>query len=209
MGANFSNNKDYVADNLEGKTLIITGASLGMGRALALELARLGVNLILNARQASPLAEVAQAGAALGAKVRAVAGNAARAEVAAAMVRTALDLGDFYGFVHAAGVLRPGPFLWELPPAHFLEVVESHVIAGYELIRWAVPEMLKQGRGLAVFFGSGAAVSNLPGIGAYCAAKAAEESLARQLAAEAPRDYLLYLPARGGGYPDAAAGPRG
>lgn len=176
-----------MADNLEGKTLIITGASLGIGRALALELARQGVNLIVNARHAPPLTEVAQAGAALGVKVRAVAGNAARAEVAGEMVRMALDLGDFYGFVHAAGVLRPGPFLWELPPAHFLEVLESHVMAGYELIRWAVPVMLKQGRGLAVFIGSGSAMSNLPGIGAYAAAKAAEEHLARQLAEEAPQ----------------------
>lgn len=50
-----------------------------------------------------------------------------------------------------------------------------------------MPELLQCGDGLAVFFGSGAAVSHLPGIGAYGAAKAAEEHLARQLAAEAPR----------------------
>jgi len=184
-----------MADNLEGKTLILTGASLGIGRALALELARRGVNLVLNARHASPLNKVAQGCAALGVRVRGVAGNAARGEVAAEMVGAALDLGEFWGFIRAAGVLNPGPFLWELPRAHFLEVWESHVMAGYELIRWAVPEMLKQGRGLAVFFGSGAAVSNLPGIGAYNVAKAAEEHLARQLAEEAPQiTCFIYRP---------------
>jgi NAD(P)-dependent dehydrogenase (short-subunit alcohol dehydrogenase family) len=182
-------------EELKGKTLIITGASLGIGRALALELARRGTNLVLNARHGPPLTEVAQACAALGVRARAVAGNAATGEVAGEMVRAALDLGEFCGFIHVAGVAHPGPFLWELTPAHFWEVLESHIVAGYQLLRLAVPEMLKQGRGLAVFFGSGAAVSNLPGLGAYAVAKAAEEHLARQLAAEAPQiTCFIYRP---------------
>jgi NAD(P)-dependent dehydrogenase (short-subunit alcohol dehydrogenase family) len=174
--------------DLSGKTLIITGASLGMGRALALLLAREhGVNLVLNARHAAPLEEVAAACRSAGVEVRAVAGSAGRQAVAAALVTEALKLGNFYGFIHAAGVLRPGPLLWELAPARFKEVLDSHVTAAQQLVRQAVPELLKEGFGLAVFFGSGAAVSNLPGIGAYSVAKAAEEHLARQLAAEAPQ----------------------
>lgn len=175
-------------EDLSGKTLILTGASLGMGRALALLLAREhGVNLVLNARHAEPLAEVAAECRTAGVAVRPVAGSAAREAVAAALVTEALALGHFYGFIHAAGVLRPGLLLWELPPARFREVLDSHLTAAYQLIRQAVPELLKTGVGLAVFFGSGAAVSNLPGIGAYCVAKGAEEHLARQLAAEAPQ----------------------
>jgi NAD(P)-dependent dehydrogenase (short-subunit alcohol dehydrogenase family) len=170
---------------LKDKTLIITGASLGMGRALVLLLAQHGVNLVLNARHAGPLEEVAAACRASGVKVRPVAGSAARTAVAAALVAAALEVGNFYGFIHAAGVLRPGPLLWELPPARFKEVLDSHVTAAYQLVRQAVPKLLPAGEGLAVFFGSGAAVSNLPGIGAYSVAKAAEEHLARQLAREA------------------------
>ena len=174
--------------DLSGKTLIITGASLGMGKALALLLAREpGVNLVINARHAAPLEEAAAACRAAGVQVRAVAGSAARESVAARLVAEALELGDFYGFIHAAGVLRPGPLLWELSPARFKEILDSHVTAAYQLVRRALPELLPAGTGLAVFFGSGAAVSNLPGIGAYCVAKAAEEHLARQLAAEAPQ----------------------
>jgi NAD(P)-dependent dehydrogenase (short-subunit alcohol dehydrogenase family) len=172
---------------LPGKTLIITGASLGIGRALALELAGTGANLVLNARHAPPLAEVADRCEASGARVRQIAGNAAQAEIVSQLVGRARELGDFYGFIHVAGVLRPGPFLWELASEHFQEILDSHLIAGFQLIRLAVPELLKQGEGLAVFFGSGAAVSNLPGIGGYSVAKAAEEHLARQLAAEAPQ----------------------
>ena len=99
----------------------------------------------------------------------------------------ALDLGRFYGFIHAAGVLHPGPFLWELPPERFREVLDSHVVSAYQLLRAAVPPLLRQGEGLAVFFGSFAAEGNLPGIGAYNIAKRAEEHLARQLAYEAPQ----------------------
>jgi NAD(P)-dependent dehydrogenase (short-subunit alcohol dehydrogenase family) len=171
---------------MKGKTLIITGASLGIGRALALELAGHGMNLVLNARHRPFLAETAAKCKGLGAKVGQVAGNAASTRVAEAMVANALEVGSFHGFIHAAGVLHPGPFLWELSPDHFKQVWESHVVAAYQLIRAAVPPLLRQGEGLAVFFGSHAAVSNLPGIGAYNVAKAAEEHLARQLAQEAP-----------------------
>ncbi len=171
---------------MSGKTLIITGASMGIGRGLALELAGRRVNLVLNARHAPALEEVAGACTALGVKVRSVAGNAATAETATTLVEQAKGLGGFYGFIHAAGALYPGPLLWELSPEKFQEVLDSHVTAAYQLIRAAVPEMLKQGAGLAVFFGSGAAEAIIPGIGAYCVAKAAEEHLARELAAEAP-----------------------
>jgi len=171
---------------MRGKTLIITGASLGIGRALALELAGNGGNLVLNARHQPSLGEVAAGCAGLGAAVAQIAGNAATARVAEALVARALELGEFHGFIHAAGVLHPGPFLWELPPDHFREVLESHVVAAYQLVRATIPHLRRQGEGLAVFFGSHAAVSNLPGIGAYNVAKAAEEHLARQLAQEAP-----------------------
>jgi NAD(P)-dependent dehydrogenase (short-subunit alcohol dehydrogenase family) len=172
--------------DLTGKTLIITGASLGIGRALALELAGLGVNLVLNARHAPALDETAAACAAHGIKVRPVTGNAAKSETAARLVNQATDLGGFYGFIHAAGVLNPGPLLWELSERKFQEILDSHVTAAYQLIRAAIPTLLQHGEGLAAFFGSGAAEANTPGIGAYCVAKAAEEHLARELAAEAP-----------------------
>lgn len=172
---------------LKGKTFILIGASGGIGKALALELARAGVNLVLNARRAGPLAEAARECEGLGVKVSQLRGDASESHIADSIVAEAVNLGNFYGFIHAAGVLHPGPLLWELPPAHFREVLDSHLTAGYELLRAAVPELLKRGEGLAIFSGSHAAVSNLPGTGAYNVAKAAEEHLARQLAAEAPQ----------------------
>ncbi len=171
---------------LRQTTWIITGASRGIGRALALALARRGARLVLSARHAAPLAEVTAEVRELGSEAVPVEGSAGRAEVAGRLVRAAVGLGNFAGFIHNAGVLHAGPLLWELPEPHWDEVMEANLRAAYQLVRFAVPELLKQGRGVAVFFGSGAAESNLPGIGAYAVAKAAEEHLARQLAAEAP-----------------------
>jgi NAD(P)-dependent dehydrogenase (short-subunit alcohol dehydrogenase family) len=171
---------------LRGKTFIITGASMGIGQAAALELAGLGFNLVVNARHAPALEEAAAACRALGVKAHPVAGNAATPETAAALVAQAKDLGAFYGFIHAAGIVNPGPFLWELSSRKFQEELDSHLTAAFQLTRAAIPELLKQGEGLAVFFGSGAADAFIPGLGTYGVAKAEEEHLARQLAAEAP-----------------------
>ncbi|MGE4554411.1 MAG: SDR family NAD(P)-dependent oxidoreductase, partial [Desulfovibrionaceae bacterium] len=178
---------------LRNKTLILTGASRGIGRALALALARRGVRLVLCARDAPLLEETRKDCQALaiealgpGAHVLAVAGDAADDAVVRALVDRAEGLGDYFGFIHAAGVLLPGPTLWELDDADFDAVVGAGLRAAWRLVQRGAPPLLRRGAGLCVFFGSGAAQRAMPGLGLYCAAKAAEEHLARQLAAEAP-----------------------
>lgn len=180
---------------LKDKTLIVTGASRGIGRALALELAERGVRLVLNARSAGPLEQAASECETAGARVIPIAGSAADALVASRLVDAALELGRFFGFIQVAGTLHPGPFLWELKEEHFREIFEASVLASYQIMHFAVPRLREQGRGLAVFFGSGAAERVVPGIAAYCGAKAAEEHLARQLASEAPEiSTFIYRP---------------
>lgn len=175
--------------SLANETFIVTGASHGIGRALALELAGRGCGLVLNARTPGPLEEAAAACAAAGGRdVACVPGSAGKDQVARMLVETALaNAGeDFAGVVHAAAVLRPGPLFWELPAEGLAEVFEASVTAVHRLARHAFPVLLRRGHGLFVLFGSGAAEISQPGIAAYCAAKAAEEHLARQLAHEAP-----------------------
>ncbi len=119
-------------------------------------------------------------------RVDLLAGSAARGEVADGLVEKAVRIGGFYGFIQAAGVLYPGPVVWHLSEAEFGEIFEASVTASFQMARAAFPRLIETGAGIAVFFGSGAAERVVPGIGAYCAAKAAEEHLVRHLAAEAP-----------------------
>ena len=89
--------------DLRGKTLIVTGASRGIGRALASELAQNGVNLVLNARSEAPLEEVATAARGKGVNTLTVVGDAALASNAREMVKAAVGIGEFIGFIHNAG----------------------------------------------------------------------------------------------------------
>jgi NAD(P)-dependent dehydrogenase (short-subunit alcohol dehydrogenase family) len=177
---------DAAMNHLRGKTVILTGASTGIGRAVAIELASIGVNLILNARSEGGLLEVRARSESLGVKVRAVVGSCAEDATGPRLLGAGLETGNLYGFIHAAGVLHPGPFLWELTSQQFQDIFDASVAGAYQMIRWVAPALRERGEGVAVFFGSGASERHTAGIGAYGSAKAAEEHLAKQLAAEAP-----------------------
>ncbi|GAB7082041.1 SDR family NAD(P)-dependent oxidoreductase [Megalodesulfovibrio paquesii] len=167
------------------KTIVLTGASHGIGRALADALAMQGANLVLNARSKAPLKEAKktlEAGYKI--KVAVVEGDAAKARTVRACMEAATALGGFNGVVHAAGVLHPGPTLWELDERRYDEVVGASCKAAWQLARAAYPLLMRQEGSFFVVFGSGAASIAMPGIGLYCAAKAFEEHLMRQLAAE-------------------------
>ena len=180
---------------LDGTTLILTGASRGIGRALAIRLARRGVRLVLNARSEDLLAETAAATREIGVRTEYVTGDAATADTCRKLVTTAQDTGGFHGFIHAAGLLHPGPLVHELAERDFDAVMDASVKAAWQLASRAYPLLSETGSGLAVFFGSGASEIAQPGIGAYCVAKAAEEHLMRQLAAEVPAvTALVYRP---------------
>ena len=200
--------RDGTGLNLRGQTLIVTGASKGIGRALTSELARNGVNLVLNARTEAPLEEAAADARKSGVRVLTVVGRCRLADNAREIVRAAVGVGEFIGFIHNVGTSHPGPFLYELPDGLFEDVWRSNVLAGYRLAYFSYPQLRRMGRGLAVFFGSGAAESNVEGLGAYCLSKAAEERMARQLAVEVPEvTCFVYRPGSGGD-PDAEGGSR-
>jgi len=169
----------------DGHTFILTGASLGIGRALARELSRSGVNLVLNARGRSELDLTAEECRRSGARADVVAGSAAQPETCRKLVGKAQRLGRFSGLIHAAGVLHPGPFLWEIDEIQAAEVLEANLGAALALIRHVVPALLDREGALIILFGSGVVDLNLPGMGLYSAAKAAEEFLGRHLAVEA------------------------
>lgn len=180
------------------KTIVLTGASHGIGRALADALAMQGINLVLNARTKAPLKDAKktlETGYKI--KVTVVDGDAAKAKTARACVEAATALGGFVGVVHAAGVLHPGPTVWELDERRFDDVVNASCKAAWQLAHAAYPVLKEQKGSFFVLFGSGAASIAVPGIGVYCAAKAFEEHLMRQLAAETDKvTCFVYQPGK-------------
>ena len=99
--------------NIQGKTVLITGANRGIGRAIALELAKLGVKrLLLVARNAALLAEVATLIETLGVEAVPLALDLTKpVEVNIAIAQAWRDHGPIHLLVNCAGVARQAPFL--------------------------------------------------------------------------------------------------
>ncbi len=159
--------------------VLITGASRGIGAAVAEALHARGCPLVLNARNADPLDAVA----ARCGDAPVVLGDCGDEAVVREMVAAAVAGGGVGGFVHNAAVSQSGPLLWETTADQVSTILSVNVVAGFHLAHHALPEMAG---GFAVLLGSGAASRPIAGLGAYCVAKAAEEHLARQIAAERP-----------------------
>ena len=167
---------------------IVTGASRGLGRALAEELGHHGWRLVVDARSAAPLEELAEqlrAGGAAG--VVAVEGDVTDAGHRRRLVEEAQRLGSLDLLVNNAGALGPSPLprLEALAPAALAPLVAANVAAPLALVQEALP-LLRRSRGTVVAITSDAAVEAYEGWGAYGASKAALEQLHRVLAAEEP-----------------------
>ena len=177
-------------------TALVTGASRGLGRALAAGLAREGFDLIIDARDAVALDAAAGALRAAGpaaqrpgstVAVTAVPGDvtdpAHRAELlAAAAAAGRLDL-----LVNNAGTLgaSPLPALADYPPDELRAAFEANVIAPIALTQLTLP-LLRANGGAVLNITSDAAVEAYAGWGGYGAAKAALEQASNVLAAEEP-----------------------
>lgn len=176
---------------------VITGASSGIGRALALALARAGTKLLLTARRESRLAQLAAEIASPADGVDWLAGDIASAPHRAALIaRLGQRFGGLDLLVNCAGIGGMGRFR-DAPPERLREIFEVNFFAPVELIRTALP-LLEQGRRpIIVNIGSVLGHCAVPGKSEYCASKFALHGFSDALRAElAPHgiDVLLVSP---------------
>jgi NAD(P)-dependent dehydrogenase (short-subunit alcohol dehydrogenase family) len=174
--------RKYLDLDLSGKTAVVTGASSGIGRAIAEALAEAGADLVVVGRDADRLAATVAAVQARDAQaeplaVELTADDAPRTIVDAALRR----FGGLHILVNCAGIFEPQPFETQ-PLASFDRQMAVNVRAPFALTQAALPH-LRPG-GTVVNISSIAGYVGFPQSAAYCATKGAVELMTRALAAE-------------------------
>jgi len=170
------------------ETALITGASRGFGRAIAVELASHGWNLVVDARTTSDLEETREALDGLGmGRITAIAGDVSSTGHVRDLLAAASGTGELTLLVNNASVLGPSPQprMADYPIDVLEDVIAVNVLAPLRLIQGTLPH-LRQSQGSIVNISSDAAIEAYEGWGGYGASKAALEQLSNVLAAEEP-----------------------
>ena len=170
--------------DLAGRVALVTGASRGIGRAVALALAAAGADVVVNYRERAPdAAAVAMAIRALGRRALAIAADVADGEAVARMVsRAEAELGPVAILVNNAGIALPRG-IDELTEAEFDRTIAVNLKSAFLCTQAVLPGMRARGWGRVVNISSGAARgSGVIGVH-YNASKAGMEGLTRGYAA--------------------------
>jgi NAD(P)-dependent dehydrogenase (short-subunit alcohol dehydrogenase family) len=174
---------------LKGATVLITGASRGLGRAAALAFARAGANLVLNSRAGSArlLEETAALVREQGAQTLTVSADlAVRADVERLAADALARFGRVDVLINNASSLGPTPLplLADASYEAVSETLAANLLGPFLLTRELLGPMLARGDGLVIAISSDAAVEGYPGWGVYGLSKSALDGMTRVWAAE-------------------------
>jgi NAD(P)-dependent dehydrogenase (short-subunit alcohol dehydrogenase family) len=191
--------------DLRGQKALVTGATSGLGRAIALQLAREGADVIVNGRDAMRGAETVQAITEAGGSARFIAADLSDL---AELRRLAQDAGDIDVLVNNAGFSVFGPTV-DLDVEQFDALFASNVRAPFFLVAAFAPGMAARGRGSIINVSSMGGQIGLAGGAAYGATKASLSSMTRAWAAEfSPSGVRVNAVAPGPVYTEGATAER-
>jgi len=172
--------------DLSGRTALVTGASRGIGRAIALSLAGAGADVAINYRRDQAAAEATVRDVqAMGRKAKAYAASVETWDEDQAMVAEVLaDFGAIGILVNNAGIASRGQSVADTDPAEMERVVRVHAFGPHYLSKLVIPQMRGLGRGDIVMISSVATLGMAARGGPYNMGKAAMEALALTIAKE-------------------------
>ncbi|WP_025141432.1 3-ketoacyl-ACP reductase [Pedobacter jeongneungensis] len=160
-------------ENISGKNALITGAGKGIGRAIAIALAKEGVNVGLVGRTKSDLDELAEELKQYQIKIAVATADVANMDAvneAVESVQSALGFIDI--LINNAGVGKFGKFL-ELSPVEWQEIIQINLLGTYFVTRAVVPQMMEKETGDIINISSSSAFNPAAVTSAYSASKAA------------------------------------
>jgi len=173
---------------LGGKVAIVTGGGSGIGEAIAMAFAREGARVAVAGRRPEPIRRVADAIGRAGGEALAVPSDVRRVADAEALVGATLGrFGRLDILVNNAGIFRLTDVA-ATTEEDWDDILDTNLKGAFFCARFAVPEMLKQGKGKIINVSSQAGPVGWPRGAVYCASKAGLEGLTRALALDlAPR----------------------
>jgi NAD(P)-dependent dehydrogenase (short-subunit alcohol dehydrogenase family) len=177
--------------DLTNKVALVTGATMGIGAAIAVELAKRGAHVASMARQMGPPADE------LSARIRMLdrtchlmTGDLAQADACRRAVEETVDkYGRLDVLIHNAGGPAFGT-IEEITPEVWQHTLDLHVSANYHLCRAALPHLRSVGEAAIVMVSSSAAIRGVPGAVAYATAKGALVNFTRCLARDLADDNI-------------------
>jgi NAD(P)-dependent dehydrogenase (short-subunit alcohol dehydrogenase family) len=172
---------------IENQAALITGASRGLGRALAEQLAERGARVVLVGRTAGPLHDVAAGISGRGGTAHVIVADVADKSATHKIAGQAHGLvGEIGIAIHNASTLGPIPLrlLLDTECEDLAAVLETNLIGPFRLTKVLAGAMALRGAGTLVHISSDAAVEPYPRWGAYGISKAAQDHLSRIVAAE-------------------------
>ena len=168
---------------LQGKVALITGASQGLGKALALSFAAQGASVVINSRREEGVRPVAREIEAKGGKALALAADVSEAADVERLVGATVErFGRVDVLVNNAGVLGPRVEIAEYPEAEWRRVIDANLTGPFLVSKAAIPHMPEGASIVNVV--SGVSVEGRAGWGAYSVSKFGVEGLTQILAAE-------------------------